>query len=649
MAAEGNASSASVREIRGAKRVHERGTLTVLPGTGIPPAMLGRLLQMLGGKDRQLGILPTPRRIIRAGRTTAVSELAVVLPTDEGARAAAEGLRALLREFGVARVPMVATLDAAKRYPMAVVAGDPRGDSRVAHCWDLCDGARLDLAALGAQGYGLVTARRDGKLLVVLASRGRDGLRHGFATLRQLIVLRGEKPALREVSLADRPSFRVRGIIEGFYGPPWSHQQRLRLIEFCELYKYNLYVYAPKDDPLHRSRWREPYAGKRLRDLRQLVDAATRHGVRFCFAISPGLSVRYSSRSDFAALCRKVDAMRAMGVDSFALCLDDIPPELHHTQDQRAFSSLGEAHGQVTNRLRDYLDRVAPTAQLIFCPSEYTGTKSTPYLQEIARRMRKDVLVFWTGQEVCTPVISSEDANAYGAAIGRPPLIWDNYPVNDYNRNRLFLGPLRSRASDLHEHTAGLIANPMNEGEASKIPLCTIADYLWNAEAYRPEPSWEAALMQQGGARGYSALRYFARSCMSSFLHAKDAPELAMAASAFWKDFSTGSIGAGGRDLRRHFARMRRLGRELSSCVGNPWLLDEIGPYVAKLAAYGEAGAACLRMIANPSSAARATAERLQQAAAADPRQICGGVMESFIARALREHDAAHPSERGGP
>jgi hyaluronoglucosaminidase len=618
----------------------------VLPGTGIAPATLARRRHVLSGKDRQLGILPTPRKVVKVGRTATIAEVAVLLPSDEGARNAAEGLRALLRELGVPRVPMVATLAAARRYAILIAAGDPRSDPRVGHCWDLCDGLRMDLAGLGAQGYGLVSAQRDGKLIVVLAAQAREGVRHGFATLRQLVVQRGEKPALREVSLVDRPSFALRGIIEGFYGPPWSHQQRLRLLEFAELYKLNAYVYAPKDDPFHRERWREPYAGKALREFQQLVDAAARHGVRFCFAISPGVSMRYSSRADFAALCRKIEAMRAMGVDAFALCLDDIPSEIHHAQDKRAFTSLGEAHAQVTNRLRDYLDRVAPQSLLIFCPTDYTGTRSTPYLKAIAERMRKEVLVLWTGAQVCTPIIGSDDADAYAAAIGRSPVIWDNYPVNDYNRNRLFLGPIRSRANDLHEHSAGLIANPMNEGEASKIPLATIADYLWHAEAYRPEPSWEAALMQQGGVRGYAALRYFAEHCLSSFLSSKESPGLSAAIAALWKE-RPDSAADGVRELRRQFRRMRGLKREFSASLGNPWLLEEIGPYLDKLAAYGEAGAACLRLLLNPSPAARKKVARLQQAVAANPRQICGTVMDEFIARVLRECDTAPSSARG--
>jgi len=618
----------------------------VLAGRGIAPATLARRRRLLGARERQLGLLPTPRKVLKVGRTTGVNEVAVLLPSDEGARSAAEGLRSLLRELGVPRVPVVATLEAASRYAMVIAAGDPTSDPRVGHCWELCDGARVELAPLGPQGYGLVTARRDGKLLVVLAASAREGLRHGFATLRQLIVQRGDKPALREACLADHPSFSLRGIIEGFYGPPWSHQQRLRLLDFCELYKLNIYVYAPKDDPFHRERWREPYAGKLLREFRQLVDAAARHGVRFCFAISPGLSMRYSSRADLTALCRKIDAMREMGVDSFALCMDDIPGELHHAQDRRAFASLGDAHAHVTNRLREYLDRAAPNTQLIFCPTDYTGTKSTPYLKALGERLRPEVLVFWTGSEVCTPVIDGADADAYGAAIGRPPLIWDNYPVNDYNRNRLLLGPLRSRSADLHEHVSGLIANPMNEGEASKLPLVTVADYLWNSEAYRPEPSWEAALLQQAGARGYAPLRYFAECSMSSFLYAKDCPQLGAAVSAFWKERAAGTAGTAGTAaaaLRGHFARMRGLKRELPSRLANRWLLEEISPYLDKLAAYGSAGAACLRMLSHPSAAARGKAERLQQEAAANPHQMCGTLMDGFIARALREYGQGMP------
>jgi hyaluronoglucosaminidase len=51
----------------------------------------------------------------------------------------------------------------------------------------------------------------------------------------------------------------VRGIIEGFYGPPWTWVDRRRVSETLAGAGMDTYVYAPKDDPLHRERWREPY------------------------------------------------------------------------------------------------------------------------------------------------------------------------------------------------------------------------------------------------------------------------------------------------------------------------------------------------------------------------------------------------------
>jgi len=59
-------------------------------------------------------------------------------------------------------------------------------------------------------------------------------------------------------------AFAVRGIVEGFYGKPWSHSARLDAISFLAPRGLNAYVYAPKDDPKHRADWRVPYdAGER--------------------------------------------------------------------------------------------------------------------------------------------------------------------------------------------------------------------------------------------------------------------------------------------------------------------------------------------------------------------------------------------------
>ena len=50
----------------------------------------------------------------------------------------------------------------------------------------------------------------------------------------------------------------LRGIVEGFYGTPWNFDIRADLLNFCGEYNLNAYIYAPKDDPYHRDKWREP-------------------------------------------------------------------------------------------------------------------------------------------------------------------------------------------------------------------------------------------------------------------------------------------------------------------------------------------------------------------------------------------------------
>lgn len=61
--------------------------------------------------------------------------------------------------------------------------------------------------------------------------------------------------------MIDNPALQRRGSVEGFSGPPWSHAERLGLLGFARAVGLNEYVYAPKDDPFHRERWRDPLSG----------------------------------------------------------------------------------------------------------------------------------------------------------------------------------------------------------------------------------------------------------------------------------------------------------------------------------------------------------------------------------------------------
>ena len=77
---------------------------------------------------------------------------------------------------------------------------------------------------LQPEGYYLsLTPRR-----WVLAGNDEQGTYYAVQTLRQL--LQGEH--WREVEISDYPVVRFRGVVEGFYGTPWSHEARLRQLKF---------------------------------------------------------------------------------------------------------------------------------------------------------------------------------------------------------------------------------------------------------------------------------------------------------------------------------------------------------------------------------------------------------------------------------
>lgn len=86
--------------------------------------------------------------------------------------------------------------------------------------------------------------------------------------------------ALPFVEINDYPDLPNRGVVEGFYGTPWSHEVRLSLIDFYGKFKMNSYLYGPKDDPYHSCpNWRLPYPEKEAQHIKELVDACNRNYV----------------------------------------------------------------------------------------------------------------------------------------------------------------------------------------------------------------------------------------------------------------------------------------------------------------------------------------------------------------------------------
>lgn len=290
--------------------------------------------------------------------------------------------------------------------------------------------------------------------------------------------------------------FRHRGVIEGFYGPPWSHEDRLWWIERLGSWGMNRYVYAPKDDPLHRARWREPYPDAALRRFVELIETGARHGVEVGFALSPGLSIRYGAREDIEALRAKFRTFRDLGSGFLSLALDDVPFELVHDEDRRSFATLAAAHTALTHEVRDALE---PECTLWLVPTDYLGVRSSDYLEELGGSLAADVEVGWTGRTVLSPTIETDEARRRAEVLRRPLLLWDNTPVADGPMRRmLHLGPYQGRSPALANHASGVLLNPMQHARASAVTIRTAARFLEDPEGYEPERAFSEAILELG-------------------------------------------------------------------------------------------------------------------------------------------------------
>lgn len=344
----------------------------------------------------------------------------------------------------------------------------------------------------------------------LIAANSEAGL---FYALNTWQTIKAE-PIRTEFTLIDWPEYPIRGIIEGFYGKPWTHEDRLSIIDFMGQYRMNNYVYAPKDDPYHRSKWKEPYPENQKKQLQELVERAKANQVKLVFAISPGMTVKFTSEEDWQTLLEKTEAMIALGIQDFALLWDDINPTLKFKDDRVYYkNNYGLAHVEWSNRYQAYLRERIPHHKLLVVGTDYYQEGTSRYRQLFADNLLEDIYVYSTGYGVVAPRITKQNAKDIATVWGHEIVYWDNYPVNDYCRDHLYLGPLSGREA-LLPNTAGFTWNPMNEAELSKIALLTAASYAWNSEAYLPLVAFETAIKCLGGEQA-DILRRFAVNCMT--------------------------------------------------------------------------------------------------------------------------------------
>lgn len=344
----------------------------------------------------------------------------------------------------------------------------------------------------------------------------------------------------------------LRGIVEGFYGKPWTAADREDIMNFCREHNLNAYIYAPKNDPYHRDKWREPYPADKLAELQKLVNVAKSNGIRFTFAISPGLDLHYTgneAEKDFNLLIQKMDTMYKIGVRSFAIFFDDLK------DDKGRHRENGKKQAELLNRLQDTFHTMhKDIVPLITVPTEYfyldmiDGNKTKSYTRDFSENIDKKIIVLYTGDGVVCNGITNSQFSAANKVYDRELGIWWNYPVNDYTmrtdgkgNSKLALGPIEKLPT---ENMLAIFFNPMGQVQLSKIALATGGEYANAPNIYKPYESWNNAIDEQFGELA-PAMKIFAshsQHMQNSWANCgpADAPQFTSAANAIMLNIRKG-------------------------------------------------------------------------------------------------------------
>ncbi len=282
------------------------------------------------------------------------------------------------------------------------------------------------------------------------------------------------------------------GVIEGFFGPQWRWTERAAGARFLAERGFAFYFFAPKRCDALRRRWSEPWPAAEWRRLVALRGRYREAGVAFGVGLSPfALYRRFDAQAE-RSLAERIETLNRLELDLLGVLFDDMPA---------GEPDLASRQCRIVERVR----AASNAAAIALCPTYYSddpvldafsGPRPPRYLETLGAELAPDVHVFWTGPEVCSSVIDRRHLEEVRERLGRPVLLWDNYPVNDGPRMscRLHLRAFTGRAELPGAPVTGHGANPMNAARLSQIPLATLAMLYADPSVYEPEQALRAAL-----------------------------------------------------------------------------------------------------------------------------------------------------------
>ena len=220
------------------------------------------------------------------------------------------------------------------------------------------------------------------------------------------------------------------GIIEGFFGRPWSWTDRADAVRFLRPHGFSFYLYAPKADPWLRRRWQEPHPPAELDKLVEFREVCRAQNVRFGIGLTPFELHLHAGRGWQEALTARLASLAVLKPDDLAILIDDMRGDVPELAERQAAIVHFAAERGVAQRI-------------LSCPSYYSddpildvafGARPDFYLEQLGRLLDPAIELFWTGPEVAAREFTPGHLVRVAGQLGRKPFLWDNYPVNDGSR-----------------------------------------------------------------------------------------------------------------------------------------------------------------------------------------------------------------------
>ena len=422
-----------------------------------------------------------------------------------------------------------------------------------------------------------------------------DSAFYGVTTLKH-VFNQLDNNEIKEFRIDDYADVAYRGFIEGYYGNPWSNEDRAALMTYGGDYKLNQYIFAPKDDPYHNSKWRELYPEEKLEGIKKLAAAGEASKTRYVYALHPFMNnaIRFDTdenyQEDLNIIKAKFTQLLESGVRQFGILADDasVPPQ--------GASSYVRLLNDLTEWLREqqktYIDL---KDDIIFCPNDYMGSGASEQLKEI-NKAGDNVSIVMTGGRIWGEV-SQEFATNFKNNIasegyeGREPYFWINWPCSDNSKKHLIMG---GNDTFLHpgvqpESVKGIVLNPMQQAEANKSALFAVADYSWNIWENKDQANqnWQDSFkyMDHGTAEeteSSTALREISKHMINQDMDSRvtalqESVELAPKLNAFKEKYESGAnIKEDAEELIQEFTKLKEAAAYYKENPGNTRTRDQI-------------------------------------------------------------------------